>query len=215
MILVLIINILLLILQSSLAAIAWSTRSKSCKKFSKPISSLLTPENIVNQNEKRFSVIKIKIVPHLDDIAYADKKLMLINKKDFSKNTLYNNFKFFYYFYLGFDDSKYLRIYKQYQNILFAVEIILFIIGIILVNLIFNTFLIAALILQIFLILFSLFNYFLLGDFLEETYRKCKKLLKLDNVEEARLESLINDINQEVFEYPFEFIWRIIQFIKP
>jgi len=215
MILIIIINILFLLLQFALSSISWNTRGNIRRKYAKPISSLLTPEKILQQNEKRFSQIDLKVVSYLDDVGYSDKNLMLINKRDLSTNTLYINFKFFYYFYLASEKNNYLRNLKRVQNILFTFQVGFFIIGLITINLAFNAFFLASLGLQIFLFTYSIFNYIIHGTFIEETYRKSKKILELDNVEEARLESLLGDINQEVFEYPFEILWRIIQFVKP
>jgi hypothetical protein len=50
---------------------------------------------------------------------------------------------------------------------------------------------------------------------LDEAHIIAMDLLNLDDVENARAESLKDDIRYQSFEYPFETVWRIYQFFKP
>ena len=205
----------MLIVQIALALIGFNALDKLKRKYSKPLGSQLTPEKILSENEKKFGKITFKIAEHLEDVALAEDKLVLINKKDLSKNTLYTNYKFLYYFYLSFEENNYIRNYKQYQHIIFGVQVFFLILAFVFSSLIINTYLIGSLILQVFLLGYCIYNYFRVSSFSEEVFTKSKKLLDLDKVEEARIESLIGDISLEPFEYPFDVVFRAVQFIKP
>lgn len=214
MILLFVITILLLIMQIAFALIAWNARENIKKRYAKPISSLLTPEKILNSNEKRFSKVIVKIHPKLEDVALAQSGILFIRKGDLTKNTLYINYKMFYHFYLAFNENRALRDFKTYQNIAFLFQIFFLILAAVFNQLIFNTFLIATLLFQIFCLLYSFYNLIMLSAYTKEVYRKSKKILELDNVEEARLEALMNDITLETFEYPFQLTLRVVQFFK-
>lgn len=215
MILLFLVTILLLIVQIALALIGFNAQDKLKRKYSKPIGSQLTPEKILSQNEKKFGKITLKISDQLEDVAFSENQLVLINKKDLNKNTLYTNYKFLYYFYLSLKENEYIRNYKIYQNIAFGVQIFFLIIAFVLISLPVNTFLIASFIIQLFLLIYVVYNYFRVSSFNEDVYIKSKKILDLDKVEEARVESLIGDLSLEPFEYPFEVILRLVNFIKP
>ncbi len=215
MIILFIITILLLIVQISLALIGFNATDKLKKKYSKPLGSQITPEKMLSQNEKKFSKVTIKVSENLDDVASLQDQLVLINKSDLSKNTLYINYKFLYYFYLALNKNRYIRDYKIYQNVIFGVQIFFLVLGSIFFGLIVNTYLIASLVLQLFLFVFCIYNYFRVSTFAEEVFTTNKKILDLDKVEEARIESLIADISLMPFEYPFEFVFKFAQFIKP
>lgn len=215
MYLILLISLLLLIIQLILAIYAWNLKPKLKVRYKNILSSQLDPSTVLENNIKKFKNISIRVNNNLDDIAFSEKGFVMFKQKSLYKKDLYTNFMSLYYLYLSQD--RYFRISKinYLPNLLFPIQFITLIFAIVSTFELVNPFIILTFVIQLFLILLSIINFFTINSFLNKVLKSSVKLLELDDLEEARCESLKNDLCYGVFEYPFEVIWRLVQFVKP
>ncbi len=215
MYLILLISILLIFIQLTIALYAWSLKPSIVRKYKNIISSQLDPSLVLEKYSKKFKNITIRVNNALDDVAFSEKGYVMFRQKSLYKKDLYTNFMSLYYLYLS--QNRYYRLSKinYLPNLLFPLQIITLIAGLVTTFELINPFIILTFVIQIFLLLLSLVNFYTLNSFLNKLHKDATKILELDDLEEERAKSLKSDLSYRVFEYPYEIIWRVIQFIKP
>jgi hypothetical protein len=138
----------------------------------------------------------------------------LLSKKFLYDATLFANYYVLYQAQLALSKDRIIKKSGLILNFLFIIQIATIIIGFAVDNHINVLIVLASIIIQLITIIVSIFSFFKLSSFLDNVQAIAVEILVLDNVEEARAESLKNDLSSIVFEYPLEIVWRIIQFFK-
>src|SRR5690606_19271243 len=131
-----------------------------------------------------------------------------INKKSIYAKDLYSNLYLLFQLKLTNPSLKEIRNIYSYQIIVFFAQFVSIILFFLLES-IASTILIISyvlLLLSIFLSIYGIAGY---NKILNSIMIEAKTLLKLDRVEEARAETLINEIRYEVLTYPIEIPWRL------
>lgn len=180
--------------------------------LTKTLESFMRKE--LNKNEH----LKINIVKGLDMPAFAEENELLINKEYLYQTTLFANFYLLYQAEIARIRHQNWRIWSNSLSILFVFQVIALILALTLDtgNTTDNEILmLGGVLFEAFGLLLSFFGYFNLSLLLDRIHRVSVKILKLDDVEEARALALKNDLRFIVFEYPFEIPWRMLQFFKP
>lgn len=213
MILLAFIFLLFFLVQIFLAISGWATRAKLEKKYSYFLGSQHEVSKLIEYYTNEFPELRIIVSSDINEIAYSDENLLIMNKKYIYSKDLFSNFYTLAQLELTKHKNKPLRDYYIKQNVLFYLQLIIFIVGICIQS-VAEYILILAIALQLVTILMT---FFLMNDYKNFLYKvaaKAKTTLKLDPVEMARTEALVEDIKYEVFEYPFEILWRLSHFLR-
>ncbi|MEP7103236.1 MAG: hypothetical protein ABI721_00820 [Candidatus Dojkabacteria bacterium] len=207
--------IILLSLQIVLALFAWGLRRELEKKYSFATGEGKEPAEVIEEYYKDGNT-KFRIIAS-DEIvepAFAESDLLIINKNKIYKKDLYTNFYIIFQAELTKSDYKILRILGNFQSFVFILEIAVFVLANTITTNFKEIILYVAIAIQIFSFILTLIGFIQIDGLLDDTMTISKSLLKLDDVEEARALGLKSDLRYSVFEYPFEVVWRIVQFLR-
>lgn len=210
-----IIFVIVLSIQLLLALFAWGSRREVESKFSFPTGSGIEPAQIIEEyyrsEETKF---RIQATDEIYEPAFAEDDLLLINKEKIYKKDLYTNFYVIFQAELTKSDYKFLRFVGNIQSFIFLLEIIVFLIAIGTTTSLKEILFYIAIGLQVISFILTLLGFIQIDDVLEDASMLSKNYLQLDEVEEARVMALKGDLKYTVFEYPFEVMWRLIQFFR-
>ncbi len=206
---------LLFIIQFSLSLYSWQARGKLKLKYSKILGSMIevekTIEKIINLNNK----FKAKVTYVFEGSAKAGDRMLYVNKESMYKNDLLSNYFLLFEYFLTNKNGRIARNFRSYQNILFFMQFLLFIAGLILNSNIGLILIFLGISLEITLIITSIFVYYFSSVLEKNLQQAAVVILELDNVEEARADRLKKDLLLRFFEYPITPIWGLFQFLKP
>lgn len=194
---------------------SWDLKKRLKQKYSFVLGSQIELSRLLEKYSKKNNTMILRASDTIDDTAYAEGNTILIDKKSLHSQDLYSNVYLLFIFEVVNSKTKIFKELPIYQNVLFISQIVVFLIAIFILNNYSESIIIAAIIIQLvtlFLTMYALLNY---HQILDIVFVKAKKFLKLDLVESARAEALIIDLKYRIFEYPFDIIWKIYNFITP
>ncbi len=215
MFLAIIIFLLILFTQLSTGIVSWLNRNKMAKKYAFILSELIEPAKTLENYIKIYRKVNLRVNGAIDEPAYAEKDFLILKRERMYSPDLYSNFYTIFQLELTKVSNNFIRNIYKYQNLLFFLEILLFIIGVIISPSIGIYFIYFALFIQVILLILTFLGFMMVEGVLNESHLIAQDLLNLDDVEIARALSLQSELKFKVFEYPFEIVWRIWQFVKP
>lgn len=168
--------------------------------------------NILLQNAKEENPdLGIEATDQIEDVCIAENNLIIVNKGSIYSKDMYSNL--YLLFQLKLTNPKFtrLRTLYNYQSILFLSQVICLIL-VFLIPDFSNPILVLAFV--IFLLTLMLITYGIVqyGNILNTVLKEAKGKLKLDDVEQARAETLAAEIKYEILSYPLEIPWRLTRF---
>jgi len=210
-----IIFIIILCIQLVLALFAWGSRRQIEGKYNFPTGEGVEPAQIIEEYYRdEGTKFRIQATDEIFEPAFAEDEFLLINKNTIYKKDLYTNFYVIFQAELTKKDYKFLRFVGNIQSFVFILEIVIFFIAIGTTTSFKEILIYLAMGLQIFSFILTLLGFIQIDTVLEDASILSKVYLKLDDVEEARVLALKGDLRYIVFEYPFEVIWRLVQFFR-
>ncbi|MEO6728911.1 MAG: hypothetical protein ABIM99_03235 [Candidatus Dojkabacteria bacterium] len=210
-----IIFVIILSIQLVLALFAWGSRRQIEQKFSHPTGEGREPAQIIEEYYRNDSTkFRIQATDEIYEPAFAEEDFLLINKDKIYKKDLYTNFYVIFQAEMTKKDYRYLRIVGNIQSFIFLIEIIVFLISIATTTNLKEVLIYVSIGLQILSFILTLLGFIQIDTVLEDASILAKMYLRLDDVEEARVMALKGDLRYIVFEYPFEVIWRLVQFFR-
>jgi hypothetical protein len=210
-----IIYILFFFAQVVLGIASWNMRKKLPRKYSHTLGEMVDPSRTLEIYRKEYKKLDLKATNQIKDPAFAEENLLLINKKNLYEKDLFSNFYVIFQLELTQPKRSFLRNIFMLQNIIFIAQNLVFIIGIATENQFSDIFLYISISIIVLLFLLTFYSSVSMDFLLLEALEKVAAILNLDNVEYARAEALSKDLKYQVFEYPFEILYRFWQFFKP
>jgi len=207
--------LIFLLTQFILGLRSWGLRNKLQYKYAFILGSQIEVSEVIERYFKKNKKLVIKASDQLDDVAYSEHRNFYINKHKLYSKDLYSNIYTLFYLEIANCEDILLREIPVYQNILFVSQFLFFVIAIVLPAAYSVAILIIGIIMELVTLFVTILALLKHHEILDSVLANAKRYLKLDAVEEARAEALVNDLKYRIFEYPFELTWRIYQFIKP
>lgn len=208
--------LIILFIQFAIGAYAWSLRKSLPKKYSHPISAQIESSQLVEMyyNDERYK-FNFEAVDLDDEPAFAESRLLLVNKKQLYKKDLFTNFYIIFQAELTKDNYWWIRKFNSFQSFIFFTEIFVFVLSLAFFNEFFGIYLLYfAIFLQLESFVAAFFGIINIGYILEDSVGIALPTLELDNVEEARVNALKSDLKYIMMEYPWEILWRFTQFFS-
>lgn len=207
--------IILILSQLSLGIASWVNKGKLFKKYSFVLGSMTHPAKTLENYVKIYRKVNLRVNSAINQPAFALNNFLLVKRDLMYSPDLYSNFFTIFQLEMTKNSNRFVRNLYKYQSFLFAAELLLFSLGISL-EVEWAVFLVyAAIAVQLTLYLITFWAKYLLAEILNEVLFVSKDLLDLDEVEAARAESLKQDMEYSLFDYPIDFLWRIVMFFKP
>lgn len=198
-----------------LAVYARITRYKIEEKYDYPLGSMLSSSEVLENYVKIYRKVNIKVHQSIPLPAFADEEFVVINRDKIYDSNLFSNFFTIFQLVLSKKENVFARKIFIIQNVLFFTQFILFALGITLQYEWTNLLIIAAIVVVLANIFLSIVGFIVYQEVLKEAADVATDLLELDEVEQARAESLQNDLAFVVYEYPFEFVKNLFVFFIP
>ena len=199
--------------------LGWSSadaRRKLPKKYSFILGEQEEVSDILERYLKKYPKIVIRGADFKKDIAFASENHIFVNKKVLHKSDIFSIFSILLQLNLTHKTRAFLREFFKYQNIFFGIEIFLFILGVILSQESYSSWLLyLALFAEFIVFAITIYTFLSYKEFLKFVKEDFKKYIKIDEVEEARVEALADESKYCVFEYPMDIVWKLLQFVKP
>lgn len=205
--------IFLFLAQLVMGIFAFKIKKSLKNKYSYYLGEQIEFNKILETYSSNSPNLKIIASEEINDACIADDNLIIINKKSIYAKDLYSNLYLLFQLKLTNPSLKEIRNIYSYQIIVFFAQFVSIILFFLLES-IASTILIISyvlLLLSIFLSIYGIAGY---NKVLNSIMIEAKTLLKLDRVEEARAETLINEIRYEVLTYPIEIPWRLTRFFN-
>lgn len=185
------------------------------KKYDHPLSDMVDASTALENYVKIYRSVGIRVHEEIPFPALASEEFVIINRDRIYSTDLYTNFFTIFQLELSKKVNNFSRKLHLYQNLLFFLQLLFFVLGLTL-QVEWNYILILLAIgTQVITTGFSLIGVSLFDFILKDSLEISKDLLNLDEVEVARAEGLKNDIKVHVFEYPIEFFKNVIGFFIP
>jgi hypothetical protein len=205
--------VLITLLQFSLATYAWLVRKQLPERFSHILGELTEPANVLENYMKIYRKLSLRVNAQINEPVLAEREFLLVNRESMYNPDLFTNFYTIFQLELTKSANTFARSrIFIFQNLLFFTQIVVFIFSIIYQSEVLMAVAIGA---ALFSFLLAILGFIIYGQILDSTFEISLDLLNLDDVEQARAEALKNDLRYRVFEYPFDIIWKIVQFFKP
>lgn len=215
MLLVAVIFVIILILQFALAVFAQITQHNLHKKYNKPLGEMVEAAKVLELYNRIYRKTNIRVNAEIRLPAIALEEFVLVNRSKMYNFDLYTNFFTIFQLELARKEYGFVRRLEIFQNIIFFLQLVFFIVGISgLTNIGMNLLLIGIGI-QILSILISLIGYYALERILGDTLEISQDLLNLDEVETGYAINLKNDLKNEPLTYPFNLFVNIARFFLP
>lgn len=205
-----------LFIQFAIGAYAWSLRRSLPKKFSHPIGAQIESSQLVEMyyNDERYK-FNFEAVDLDNEPAFAESRLLLVNKKQLYKRDIFTNFYIIFQAELTKDSYWWLRSFNGFQSWVFFLQILIFTLSLAFFNEVYGIYLLYfAIFLQLESFIAAFIGMVNLGYVLEDAVSVAIPTLELDNVEEARVNALKSDLKYMMMEYPWEILWRFTQFFS-
>jgi len=213
--LALLIFLLFGLFQIAVSIYAFIVKNDIEKRFDFPLSSMVEASETLENYVKIYRKLNLKVDAKVKMPAVALSEFVLINKDLIYRTDLFTNFFTLFQLELTRKEYEFSRSIHVFQNILFFLQLIFF--GLYFaVTAEFNEFFIyASVVVQILLTIITLFGFFKLEQILNRSLSIAIDLMDLDDVEYARAEALKDDLKYNVFEYPIDFVLRLLRFFVP
>lgn len=215
MYIVTLIFLVVLAIQFLLAIYALLVRKGIEKRFSHPLAEQIEAATALEQYSKIYRTVNLTVDAKINLPAYALDEFLLVNKNHMYHFDLFTTFYTLYQLELTKTEHKFARTLFIFQNILFFLQLSIFGLGLILQYSWAEYVLITALVIQIFSFMLGIIGFVLFEYVLSDTLDIARDILRLDEIEIYRAESLKNDLKYHVYEYPVDFILRIFRFLIP
>ncbi len=215
MTILLVIIILVFVSQLILALYAGASRREIKHKFIIPIGQQTRLAELVERYWKEFKVsLAIRATDEISLPAFYFENTLLISRKHLLFSDLFTLYYFIFQSEIGRRDFKAYVKLPQILNFLFLGTIFSFILGLTTNGELQTALLIFTLGLQIISLAVSIVHIQLVKKVLFESSVIATYVLTLDDVEQARLIALTENMKMYHMEYPFETIYRIIGFFR-
>ncbi|MFS8130371.1 MAG: hypothetical protein ACMG57_00165 [Candidatus Dojkabacteria bacterium] len=207
--------VIVLCIQLVLALFAWGSKRQIESKYSHPTGEGVEPAQIIEEYYKdEVTKFRIQASDEIYEPAFAEADFLIINKNKIYKKDLYTNFYVIFQAELTKKEYRFLRFAGNLQSFVFLLEIIIFLIAIATTSNVKEVLLYLSIGLEVLCFIFTLISFIQIDTLLEDALILAKMYLKLDTIEEIRVMALKGDLRYIVFEYPFEVVWRLVQFIR-
>lgn len=180
-------------------------------KYSYYLGEQIEFNKILEKYQAQFPELRVIATDEINDVCVAENNLIIVNKKSIYAKDLYSNLYLLFQLRLTNPSQKEIRNIYNYQSIVFFSQFVCLVLFFAL-NSVGMVLLLACyilLLLNVFLVIYGVVGY---NKILKDVMKDAIPLLKLDRVEEARAETLINEIRYEVLTYPLEIPWRLTRF---
>lgn len=181
------------------------------QKYSYYLGEQIEFNKILEKYQAQLPHLRVIATDQISDVCVAENNLIIVNKKSIYSKDLYSNIYLLFQLELTNPALKEIRNIYNYQSVVFFSQFVCVVLFFAL-NSIALVILVTGYILfllNIFLLVYGMVGY---NRILDKVMIDAKPLLKLDKVEEARAETLINEIRYEVLTYPLEIPWRLTRF---
>jgi hypothetical protein len=212
MYLFLIIFIFVVVMQFLMGVFAYRFRSNLKNKYSYYLGEQVEFNKILESFQAKTPQLKVVVADELNDVCIAEDNLIIISKKSIYSKDLYSNL--FLLFQLELTNVKYsqLRTIYTLQSLIFFSQILCIFLFFALEG-ITGVVLLAGFVIFVLnlIIMFWGINQYI--SILKVVKKEAKDILKMDSVEEARADALINELRYEILTYPLEIPWRLKNFM--
>lgn len=202
-------------IQFILALYASASRREIKAKFAIPIGEQIRLSDLVERYWNEFKIpLSIRATDSISVPAFYFQETMLISRKHLLFSDLYTLYYFIFQTEIGRKDFKAYVKMPQILNALFLGELLLFILSYFTSGDIQLILLITSLGLQLISVIASLVYISLIKRLLFDSSVIATYMLSLDDVEQARLLGLIDNMKYYHMEYPFETLFRVMAFFR-
>lgn len=218
MLIAIFIFLILLTIQFIIALYALLVKHDIHKRYAHPLGEQIEAAKALENYVKIYRKVNLRVNAVIDTPAWAMEEFILINKSRIYSTDLFTNFFTLFQLELSRKQNNFARKVKFFQALFFAIQTILFVAGLFFVNKNNET---AEILIYLslgtlmFNILLSFIAFASRTFILQDSMAIATDLLNLDEVENARAESLKNDLKFEVFEYPISLLKNIVLFFIP
>lgn len=178
------------------------------QKFNRPLTSMIRVSTILEKYHQRIPNLQLELDSGSFVLYYHFNKIIL-NKKIIHSTTMYDLVYLIYGIHISQPRFKAFLKIKNTQNIIFILSLVFFIGSFFLLNLISVAFIFVLL--NYFVFIFTIMTF---SDLNKTVYVDALKYLDLDEIEQIRIKSLINELKYEFLDYPFEVPIRIFYSLK-
>lgn len=210
--------IIILIIQISLASYALLASHKIDQKYRYPLGSQVESAVALENYVKIYREVNVRVNADIEIPAYAFEEHIYINRDKMYDFDLFTNFFTIFQLELSRKEHNFARKLNIFQNILFILSFIIFFIGAATLSqdaTISSYSFRFAIGLQTFLIFISFLGFSTYNTILKKSLAVASDLLDLDEVEYARADRLKDDLKLHVFEYPLVVFGRLVRFFLP
>lgn len=203
--------IFLLFAQVVMGIFAFRIKKGLKSKYSYYLGEQIEFYKILESYSEKSPNLRVIASDEINDTCIADSNLIIVNKKSIYAKDLYSNLYLLFQLKLTNPALKEIRNIYSFQTIVFFAQIVSILLFFVFSS-IASTILMVSYVLLLLTIFISIYGIVGYNKILDNIMIEAKPLLKLDRVEVARAESLINEIRYEVLTYPIEIPWRLTRF---
>lgn len=191
-------------------------RHKIEHRYNYPLGEQIEAAAVLEAYSRLHRKVDLRVDAGINLPAYAEHEFLLVNKDKMYQFDLFTTFYTIYQLELSRKKNSFQRNLYKFQNILFGLHILVFLIGIILQQYSWAEYIMyAAIAIQLFSILFSIIGFLLYEYILKDAFAIAFDMLNFDEVEYIRAEKLRDELKYHVFEYPIDVASRFIGFFIP
>lgn len=208
MLIIFAITILLIFFEFVIGIASLVSRRNIYQKFNRPLTSLIRFSKLLEMYHDKIPQLRIEV----DDgsfVLYYSANRIIINKKIIHSTTMYDLVYLIYGINISQPRFRTLLKIKAFQNIVFIFSILFLVASFFLINLIAVSF--VFVLLNYFIFIYTLMSF---SDLNKVVYSDSLKYLELDEIEQIRIKSLINELKYEFLDYPFEIPIRVFYSLK-
>lgn len=184
------------------------TQRNIYNKFNRPLTSQIRFSSLLEIFHEKFPALQIEL-DQGNFITYYFLNKIVVNKKIIHSTTMYDLVYLIYSINITQPKYRTLVKIKTYQNIIFVLSVIFFIASFFILNLAAVAF--TFVLLNYFIFIYTLSSF---SELNKQVYKESIRYLDLDEIEQLRIKTLINELKYEFLDYPFEISIRIIYSLK-
>jgi hypothetical protein len=202
-------------IQFILALYASASRREIKERFAIPIGEQIRLSELIERYWNEFKLeLSIRATDAIAVPAFYFQDTVLVSRKHLLFSDLHTLYYFIFQTEIARKDFKAYVKMPQILNWLFLSELVLFIVGLLTTGDIQLVLLIGAIGLQIISLVTSIIYITLIKQLLFESSVIATYMLSLDDVEQARLLGLVDNMKYYHMEYPFETLFRVMAFFR-
>jgi hypothetical protein len=202
-------------IQFILALYASASRREIKERFAIPIGEQIRLSELIERYWNEFKLeLSIRATDAISVPAFYFQDTVLVSRKHLLFSDLHTLYYFIFQTEIARKDFKAYVKMPQILNWLFLSELVLFIVGLLTTGDIQLVLLIGAIGLQVISLVTSIIYITLIKQLLFESSVIATYMLSLDDVEQARLLGLVDNMKYYHMEYPFETLFRVMAFFR-